>query len=289
MFLPPFSGDKINLAVTVLLGFLLVQEIIAELMPKSESIPYLAVYVVYALLVSTFNVAACACIVAVYNLPTDRKPPLFVRILLVRIIGGVLYGSYALVWHTLCLFHHILVSRGISHLRARRLKKRNRLPRTVMETGNTQSARLSEERSSLMLINSQVNSHQFIHGLSVNCPATATNHPVFSESDLSLSHSLAFQLHPSASTPSNGVCRTDAKVQTLTLSDAQEKPEEEYSHPISKYIGLSAESWQDVARVMNMLNSYAYIGASIWIFDGYFLPILPFSKINFDINGKCPE
>ena len=32
-----------------------------ELMPKSESIPFLAVYVVYALLVSTFNVARADC------------------------------------------------------------------------------------------------------------------------------------------------------------------------------------------------------------------------------------
>ena len=108
VFLPPFSGDKINLAVTSLLGFLFVQEIIAELMPKSESIPCLAIYVERALLVSTFNVAACSCIVAVYNLPKERRPPIFLRVILVRIIGGVLYGLYSIAWNLMCVQHHRL-------------------------------------------------------------------------------------------------------------------------------------------------------------------------------------
>lgn len=90
MFLPPDSGDKLNLAVTVLLGFLLVQGIIAQQVPKSAITPLLSFYVVCALIISTLNLAASACVVAVYHLSPESRPPLLVRLIGVRVLGCLL-------------------------------------------------------------------------------------------------------------------------------------------------------------------------------------------------------
>lgn len=92
VFLPP-TGDKVNLAVTVLLGFLFLQGIIAQQVPKSAITPLLSLYVVCALLISTVNVAASSCVVAVNCLPEESQPPLLVRLIGVRFLGCILCSS----------------------------------------------------------------------------------------------------------------------------------------------------------------------------------------------------
>ena len=71
VFLPADSGHRIDLSVTVLLGFTFVQTIIASLLPKTDQIPLLARYVVWALVLSLVSVFAN---VLLFGLST-RYPP----------------------------------------------------------------------------------------------------------------------------------------------------------------------------------------------------------------------
>ena len=363
VFLPPFSGDKINLAVTSLLGFLFVQEIIAELMPKSESIPCLAIYVVRALLVSTFNVAACSCIVAVYNLPKERRPPILVRVILVRIIGGVLYGPYAIVWNLMCVQHHRLCfkPRVSNMLRASMARHTNhfvdtnhtfQLWRANRHTRETLSNHLEKLPSGDLSQDHLSQSPSKTFNGTLYPPVTGTTSilwksqctilPPFSPShsdrhkECSPIETVIEELPKATSTTgevaefadaldfldasaSNAVFQQSQQEQlqqnhhqqqqepkdaswnekevrqschgALTLAPEQE-PENASTrtqsvrepNAVSKYIGLGDESWQDVARVMNMINSVAYVVASGNIFIKYFLPILP----NTEMHGKCP-
>lgn len=71
VFLPAESGHRIDLSVTVLLGFTFVQTIIASLLPKTDQIPLIARYIVWALALSLLSVFANVCL---FGLAT-RYPP----------------------------------------------------------------------------------------------------------------------------------------------------------------------------------------------------------------------
>ena len=92
MFLPARSEARLNLAVTVLLGFIFIQTIVAGLMPKSNDWPFISKYVISSLVLSVFNLAACAVCVGIASLdrPENANPPLFLR-----------WASYDL-WHLRC-------------------------------------------------------------------------------------------------------------------------------------------------------------------------------------------
>ena len=119
------TEEKLNLAVTVLLGFLLMQTLVANLVPKSES-PYpptvlvhvlvysysyalfystplvmharrprLATYILGALLLSAFNVATSALVIFVASLHERRCPmPALVRRLVLDLLGRALYRPF---------------------------------------------------------------------------------------------------------------------------------------------------------------------------------------------------
>ena len=82
IFLPPTSDAKINMAVTVLLGFLFVQTIISEIFPKTSDNPYLSTYTVLALSFSAINLIGSIVVVASYNLAGKKAAPLIVKIIL---------------------------------------------------------------------------------------------------------------------------------------------------------------------------------------------------------------
>ena len=75
IFLPGHSDARLNLAVTVLLGFIFVQSIIASVTPKSDENPLISQYVRWSLILSAFNLAACAVCLGIYQLPENSKPP----------------------------------------------------------------------------------------------------------------------------------------------------------------------------------------------------------------------
>jgi len=76
-----------SLAVTALLGFLFIQTRIANLIPKSESVPYLAIYVLGALLNSVYNLAGLAIVLMVYNKPAEKKVPKLLAFIGIRVLG----------------------------------------------------------------------------------------------------------------------------------------------------------------------------------------------------------
>ena len=79
VFIPAKSEARLNLAVTVLLGFMFIQTIVAGLMPKTNDWPLISKYIISSLLLSVFNLAICGVCVGIASLPEDSKPPLFLR------------------------------------------------------------------------------------------------------------------------------------------------------------------------------------------------------------------
>lgn len=338
-----FAGEKINLAVTVLLGFLFVQEIIADLIPKSENVPYLAVYVVFALLVSTFNVAACACIVAVYNLPQEQIPPFFVRLIcarLGRMFDGII-GFLCLLGNLFCAPHHTL----------RKIYSKLSVGNSITSSNNqSQSKSPAQERTSLVFCNKQLvtetvlgpaddrnendfgdveghfedkaygfrNSAEPYVGLISDAPLAQYDHddllgsasptPISSHKRnardrkkvscaggsgaKALMSILDMSSFDGVPVGADGIIRGDAAVQTLPGEQkqiAKSSTTASNNEGTERKEGSNKDNWQEVARVMNVLNSIAYAIATAYIFYTYFVPILPLSKTNFDINGKCPH
>ena len=87
VFLPSNSGDKINLTITVLLGFFFVQGIIASLVPKAETTPLLAHYVLFALLLSALNLAFSGAVFCIHNIPPKIPIPTWIEFLGFRILS----------------------------------------------------------------------------------------------------------------------------------------------------------------------------------------------------------
>ena len=363
VFLPPFTGEKINLAVTVLLGFLFVQEIIADLIPKSEIVPYLAVYVVFALIVSTFNVASCTCIVAVYNLPKDNTPIFFISVLCVQL--GLLFDwctkLICLVCNLFCAPHHILLKlfskRSVAFSPANNqccsnghgMVMRSREPdRNQSALENKQSEELfemMEPRTKGNNSNENENDFGWVEGhyeednlfetrhsvgfhveptpdaplahydcddlLATTSPPTAPSRKISARAPIraaspgankgpsrtnTLMSILEMSTFDGVTPGSDGLLRSDSAGQTLSeerkqpMMNTMTTSNEDGMNKESKMNADSGkENWQEVARVMNVLNSIAYVLASAFIFYTYFMPILPLSKTNVDINGKCPD
>lgn len=386
------------MAVTVLLGFLFVQEIVAELMPKSESIPFLAVYVVFSLVLATCNVAACTLIVAISNISPTIPPPLILRILVVRVFGYLIFGSYFILWQLFCWLLHVCsqfplsIHRAFSSLIRRCCSCWKKAPPQLIPSADSTSTATAlksvkstcnndknnvevpllvpetlpvpSQKSSLVPTASSVTISESSNATSVrrgNCtrpesrippqpPPRSSSYPPrsppaapfpvsFSEAPpspnpqsplpLSLFHVVGSSIsrtwaeglddtkivrkrleakktgrNVKGMSPKLSYAKApfDEHVDKKFLEQLRKKKQHknarqqeerhtrgEGKQSFSHMIGLGAENWQDVARVMNMANSLLYIGASAYIFYEYFIPIFPFSKFNHDINGECPE
>ncbi|RUS75843.1 hypothetical protein EGW08_016389 [Elysia chlorotica] len=97
--LPASSGEKMALAVTVLLSFTVYLSIISEVMPKtSESISILAVYLTSLLSLSTMSVLSSGVVMNMIHQDDDKPVPKFLRCLVCcrrrQIRKEVSNGSY---------------------------------------------------------------------------------------------------------------------------------------------------------------------------------------------------
>ena len=90
VFLPANSSDKINLAVAVLLSFFFLQGVVASLIPKSENAPFLAHYIIFALLLSAMNLSFSSVVVSIYNISGDVQMPKMIYFLGIRGLGHLL-------------------------------------------------------------------------------------------------------------------------------------------------------------------------------------------------------
>ena len=73
LFLSPESGDKLNLSIAILLGFLLLQIVIADLMPKTAGLPKIGLYLINSLILSAGNVVIVVLMIAIRN---SKSPPI---------------------------------------------------------------------------------------------------------------------------------------------------------------------------------------------------------------------
>ncbi len=85
--LPADSGDKLNYSLTVLLGFIFAQTIIAGSIPKVSRSPALAEYVMQAIVLCSANLGACCFLTYLYKKPADDEPPQCIKIVFIRCIG----------------------------------------------------------------------------------------------------------------------------------------------------------------------------------------------------------
>ena len=79
ILLPP-NSDKINMAVTVLLGFFFIQTITADQFPKVKDSPLLAHYTLFALILSTLNLIGSVILVSIERISIVPLP-FFFRVL----------------------------------------------------------------------------------------------------------------------------------------------------------------------------------------------------------------
>ena len=84
--LPADSGDKLNYSLTVLLGFIFAQTIIAGSIPKVSRSPALAEYVMQAIVLCAANLGACCFLTYLYKKPADYEPPQWIKIVFIRCI-----------------------------------------------------------------------------------------------------------------------------------------------------------------------------------------------------------
>ena len=73
--LQPNSDAKINMAITVFLGFIIIQTIIASLFPKSPEVPFLAYYNLFALTLAACNLAGTQIITGIYRISGKIEVP----------------------------------------------------------------------------------------------------------------------------------------------------------------------------------------------------------------------
>lgn len=62
IFLPPASDSKLNMAVTVVLTYIFLQALVAELTPKAPASPLIGMFILSSLLLAAFYVVACGLI-----------------------------------------------------------------------------------------------------------------------------------------------------------------------------------------------------------------------------------
>ena len=81
VFLPEDSSDKLNLTITVLLAFVFIQSNVAVMVPKSVETPYIANYILYALILSSENLLASILVVGICRITPTIPPNRFLRFL----------------------------------------------------------------------------------------------------------------------------------------------------------------------------------------------------------------
>ncbi len=131
------SSDKLNLAVTVLLGYLFIQAIIATLIPKSSSVPNIAYYLLFSLILSAYNASGTAILLYIYNRKPEKMPKIFCLIG-IRILG-------ILVLHRV-KGNLIALKNSLSCPKSKNEMKRNKILIDSTETVEIQNAAKSRSR-----------------------------------------------------------------------------------------------------------------------------------------------
>lgn len=70
IFLPPASDSKLNMAISVVLTYIFLQALVADLSPKAPTSPLFAKYILCSLLLAAFHVVACGLVWNLCTLPS---------------------------------------------------------------------------------------------------------------------------------------------------------------------------------------------------------------------------
>ena len=89
LLLSPQEDDKLNFAVTIFLGFIFVQTIVAAVIPTDAGIPKIGKYVIIVLVQSAVNLAGVTIVMAIQKIDRPRFPPFLITLIFIRIIGIV--------------------------------------------------------------------------------------------------------------------------------------------------------------------------------------------------------
>lgn len=74
--LPSESEQKPEIQLTVMLAFVFYQSVLSERVPKSDAMPLLGLYVMYAILLSAAHLMCCHLVIRIVRLKDSRPPPL---------------------------------------------------------------------------------------------------------------------------------------------------------------------------------------------------------------------
>ncbi|XP_072177205.1 neuronal acetylcholine receptor subunit alpha-10-like, partial [Diadema setosum] len=90
-FLPPESGEKISLGITVLLSLTVFLLLVAETMPPTSAVPVVGQYFMSTMVLISGSLAMSVMVLNMYHCRPDCRPvPRWVRILVIDVLGRIL-------------------------------------------------------------------------------------------------------------------------------------------------------------------------------------------------------
>ena len=99
IFLPATSSEKLNLEVTVLLGFLYLQSLIPTMIPQAINQPKISNYTFGSLIIAVANLVASSVILKLAN-KKFKHIPKFIDLIFVRLLGSIIFPWKVL--HLIC-------------------------------------------------------------------------------------------------------------------------------------------------------------------------------------------
>ena len=96
IFLPPGSEIKLNYSIALLIGFIFLQSIIAQIIPRSAGMPQILVYLVKSLILAASNVGIAAIIMKLRMITCPKVPPRWLTFLTFQLIGVLVCSKHSI-------------------------------------------------------------------------------------------------------------------------------------------------------------------------------------------------
>ena len=81
---PGHCDEKPGLLLEIILAFCLYQLLLADAMPKTNSVPYLGTYIMVTMLLAAWHLFMSALVYRIVNYQVHELPPLFLRVICIR-------------------------------------------------------------------------------------------------------------------------------------------------------------------------------------------------------------
>jgi len=90
VMLPGDSIEKLTYAIAIFIGFIYLQSVISNILPKSKQWPLISLYLIAALILSAFNLSGNCLIVCIQHFDNPDIPPRLIKVLVIDILGIIL-------------------------------------------------------------------------------------------------------------------------------------------------------------------------------------------------------